>query len=214
MISWLPGLEAATLLTNGEFTSSLAGWTQQGAVFNPANAAALSDTTAGPAAIFQSGDLPEGEVSLMLTFDFLDGLSPTAAGGFLRDTFFATLYLGDQPFGSTLAGGVYAQAMGLFDLDSNGAFNVAAGASIGASPKGAGWARFTLMQPATPAITGPGFATVAFEFHNLNGVGADSVVGIDNVSLTALVPEPGSAALLLLSASALLRRQRRPSQPT
>lgn len=199
------------MLENGEFTSSLVGWTASGTVFNTGDVAALTDVgNATAVSIFQSAGLPEGVVALMLTFDYRDGLSRTVAGGFLRDTFFATLYGGSQPFGSSLAGGVYERALGLFDLDANGLFNVFPGASFGPSPKGAGWTRYTLTQATGPGFTGPGFATVAFEFYNLNGIAADSVVAVDNVSLLAVVPEPGLAALLLSSGVALLRRRRLP----
>jgi hypothetical protein len=212
MVSVQPGLEAATVLVNGEFAGSLSGWTAAGAVFNTGDAAVLSDVAPAPASIFQSGVLPEGVVSLTLTFDYLNGLSPAVAGGFLRDSIFATLYGGGQPFGSTLSGGVYEQAVGLFDMDSNGVFNVAAGASFGPSPKGTGWTRYTLTQASGPGFTGPGYATVAFESYNLNGIGSDSVAAVDNVSLIAVVPEPGQASLLLLSAATLLRRRRLPTQ--
>ena len=214
LIALPPRLEAATvvnLLNNGEFTGSLAGWTSAGTVFNTGDTAVLADSAAVPVAVLQTGSLPDGVVELLLTFDYLDGLSTAVSGGFLRDTFFATLYGGGQPFGGTLAGGVYEQAVGLFDLDANGVFNVAPGGSFGPSPKGAGWTRFTLTQAATPAFAAPGFATVAFEYHNLNGIAADSVMAVDNVSLLAVVPEPGPAALLLMSATLLGCLRRRPN---
>ena len=131
----------------------------------------------------------------------------TVPTGFVADAFFATLYFGTAPFGATLAGGSFEQAVGLFDLDSSGAFNVAPGATFGPSPKGAGWTRYTLSQvmaPGSPA----GFATLAFEFYNLNGSGADSVVAVDNVSLVT-VPEAGVAALLIPATLCLLVRRRR-----
>ena len=124
----------------------------------------------------------------------------------MPDAFFATLYLGASPFGPTLAGGSFDQAVGLFDLDSSGAFNVASGAAFGPSPKGAGWTRYSLSQvmaPGSPA----GYATLAFEFYNLNGSGSDSVVAIDNVSLVA-VPEPGAFPLLIPATVWLLLRRR------
>jgi hypothetical protein len=206
----LPRLEAASVLSNGEFTGSLAGWSVTGTVFNTADAAVLTDVAASPVAVFQTGGLPTGTYELQLAFDFRNGLSPTVAGGFLRDTFFATLYYGRQPFGSSLAGGVFEQVLGLFDVDANGAFNVAPGASFGPSPKGLGWTRYTLTHLTNPAFAEPGFATVAFEFYNLNGIGADSVMAVDNVALVAVVPEPGAAALLLVSATLLARLRLRP----
>ena len=209
-LSPLTGAEAATILSNGEFTGSLAAWTTTGTVFNTGDAAVFADGASATVSLFQTGALPAGVVSLALTFDYFNGLSPTVAGGFLRDTFFATLYGGGQPFGPTLAGGVYDQVLGLFDLDANGAFNVVPGSSFEPSPKGAGWTRYTLTQTGEPAFMGPGFATVAFEFYNLNGIAADSAAAVDNVSLVAVVPEPTETALLLLSATVLLRRRRLP----
>lgn len=211
LLAFLPGAEAATVLSNGDFTGSLADWTAAGPVFNTTDAAVLTDVLPAPAVIFQTGGLPAGVAELSLTFDYRDGLSPTVAGGFLRDTFFATIFFGRDPFGSSLAGGVFEQVLGLFDLDANGEFNVAPGASFGPSPKGAGWSRFTLAL--NPAFTEPGFATLAFEFYNLNGIAADSVMAVDNVSLVAVVPEPGVAGLLVLSAASLVCRRRRPIHP-
>lgn len=47
-------------------------------------------------------------------------------------------------------GGSFDQAIELFDLDFSGAFNVAPGAPICASPKGAGWTQFTPSQVTEP----------------------------------------------------------------
>jgi hypothetical protein len=207
-------LWAASILTNGGFNGSLSSWTDSGTVFNTGDSAVFSDSVATPTAIFQSGALPLDLISMELVFDVFNGVSPSVIGGFLPDSFYATLYLGVAPFGSSLAGGNFDQAVGLFDMDSAGAFNTAAGALFGPSPKGAGWARFTLSQTTAPGFTGPGFATVAFEFYNLNGTGSDSVIAVDNVSLvtTAVVPEPGPLAFLLPAGALLLSRRRRKNQ--
>ncbi len=202
-------LQATSILSNGDFTGSTASWTTFGTVFNTGDAAVFSDSVATPTSIYQSGALAQDLSRVDVVFDLLNGLSARVPTGFVADTFFATLYFGTSPFGSTLAGGSFDQAVGLFDLDASGAFNVAAGAAFGPSPKGAGWTRYTLSQvmaPGSPA----GFATLAFEFYNLNGSASDSVVAIDNVSLVT-VPEPGAAALLVPATVCLLVRRRRRS---
>ena len=205
----LPALElrAASILSNGDFTGSTASWTTSGTVVNTGDAAVFSDSVATPTSMYQSGVLARDLSRIDLVFDLFNRLSATVPTGFVADAFFATLYFGTAPFGATLAGGSFEQAVGLFDLDSSGAFNVAPGATFGPSPKGAGWTRYTLSQvmaPGSPA----GFATLAFEFYNLNGSGADSVVAVDNVSLVT-VPEAGVAALLIPATLCLLVRRRR-----
>lgn len=202
---------AAFVLTNGDFTGNLDSWISFGTVFNTGDAAVFSDSVATPASLHQSGAVSGDLIAVELSFDFLNGLSTSVPGGFLADSFYATLYFGTLAFGPTLIGGTFDQALGLFDLDSSGPFHVADGATFGASPKGLGWTRYTLMYPTAPAFTGPGFVTLAFEFYNLNGTASDSVVAIDNVSLNTVVPEPGQPLLLSLSAVALLLRRRRSS---
>jgi hypothetical protein len=205
------GLQAASVLSNGEFTGSLASWTTSGTIFNTGDTAVFSDSAPTPLSIFQTGVLPPGFGGFELSFDFLDGLSASVPFGFLPDAFFGTLYLGGSPFGPTLAAGVYDQAIGLFDLDAFGLFNVVPGGAFGPSPKGGAWRRFSLTRVMPSGVTLPEFATVAFESYNLNGTAADSVVAVDNVSLIVVIPEPGSAALLLLGTATLLIRRRRPT---
>jgi len=202
-------LKASSILVNGDFTGTLDFWTAGGTVFNTGDTAVFSDSVATPVSIFQSGAVPGSLVAVELSFDFLNGLSSSTLSGFLPDSFFATLYLGSSAFGPTLAGGVFDQAIALFDLDASGPFNAAAGADFGPSPKGGAWSRFTLTLDTIPVFTGPGFATIAFEFYDLNGTGSDSVAAVDNVSLVTIVPEPGPAALLLLAAASLIFRRKR-----
>ena len=201
-------LGATSILTNGEFTGSLSSWTPGGTVFNTGDTAVFSDSVATPTSLFQSGAILGSIEGFELSFDFLNGLSANVPSGFLPDSFFATLYLGSSPFGPTLPGGVFDQAVALFDMDASGPFNAASGSVFGPSPKGSGWSRFTLALDTAPAFTGPGYATVAFEFYNLNGTGSDSVVAMDNVSLVTVIPEPGSVLLLVAAAPLIFRRKR------
>lgn len=211
LITFMADLRAASILSNGEFTGSLASWTTSGTIFNTGDTAVFSDSAATPLSILQTGGLPSGFERFELSFDFLDGLSPSVPFGFLPDAFFGTLYLGGSPFGPTLAGGVYEQAIGLFDLDTFGLFNVVPGSVFGPSPKGADWVRFSFTQDMPSGFNLPKFATVAFESYNLNGTAADSVVAVDNVLLIVVVPEPGPASLLLLGTATFLIRRRRPT---
>lgn len=201
---------AVNLITNGDFTGSVSSWTSAGTVFNTGDAAVFSDSVATPVSLFQSTAVPSGFTGFSLSFDYFNGLSPTALDGFVPDTFFATLYLGATPFGTTLANGSYDEAVPLFDLDAGGAFNLPAGAILDASAKGAGWTRYTLHRATVPE---PGFITLAFEFFNLNGSNSDSAAAIDNVVLTQIVPEPSRCCLLMAGLAAMCLRRRRAHSP-
>jgi hypothetical protein len=201
------GTRAANVVVNGEFAGSLAPWKVEGTGFNTGSSGVLSDSLSFRSALFQSIAV-DANSGLVLEFDLLNGLSSSAGGGFVPDSFYATLYLGSQPFGPTISGSVFDTAFALFDMDSTGSFAVAAGGSFGPSPKGSGWSRFTLNRDGSLGFP-TGYLTIAFESYNLNGVSSDSVVALDNVSLVP-VPEP-SAACLLVAASILLIRRTRPS---
>jgi hypothetical protein len=207
----VPGVGAASLLDNGEFTGSLEPWIVEGVAGNTGDTLVFADGASTRIGVFQTGAVPLGFTGFALSFDFISGLSPTVGQGFLLDTFFPSLYLGGDDFGSGIAGGVFDQAISLFDLDANGVFNPAPGGTFGPSPKGAGWTQFSLSQITAPGFVAPGFATVAFEFFDLNGTAGDSVVAVDNVVLLAIVPEPAVGALLGL-ASLLLGGRRRHGQ--
>ena len=201
----------AGLMLNSEFTGSLSSWTTGGTVFNTGDSAVFSDSVATPTSIFQTAAVPGAFVGFDLSFDVFNGLSSTVPGGFVPDAFFATMYLGVNPFGPTMAGGVYDDAIPLFDMDFSGGYNLASGASFGPSPKGAGWTRYSLSQITAPAFTDPGYLTLAYEFFNLNGASSDSVAAIDNVTLIPSVPEPGRVALVVLAAFTICLRRWRPS---
>ncbi len=177
---------AAGIVSNGEFTGSLAGWNQEGVIFNTGNQAVFSDSVTTPTGLFQTVAVGEEFAGFQISFDVLNGLSPTVPTGFLPDSFFATVYLGSNAFGPTLAGGVFDEAVALFDLDAGGFFGVAADATLGASSKGAGWTRYTLTAATAGLFEGAGFLTVAFQFFDLNDVDGDSTVAVDNVEVTVL----------------------------
>jgi hypothetical protein len=209
-IFWLfphSGARAANVVVNGEFSGSLAPWKVEGSVFNTGSSGVLSDSLSFRSVLFQSIAV-DANSGLVLEFDLLNGLSSSAGGGFVPDSFYATLYFGTQAFGPTISGSVFDTAFALFDMDSSGGFAVASGGSFGPSPKGAGWSRFTLDRDGSLGFP-TGYLTIAFEMYNLNNVSSDSVVALDNVSLVP-VPEPSSTCLLL-AASILLIRRTRPS---
>lgn len=198
---------AANAVVNGEFATSLTPWRVEGSVFNTGSSGVLSDSLSFRSVLFQSIPV-DANSGLVLEFDLLNGLSSSAGGGFVPDSFYATLYFGSQAFGSTISGSVFDTAFALFDMDSTGSFALASGGSFGPSPKGAGWSRFTLDRDGSLGFP-TGYLTIAFEMYNLNNVASDSVVAIDNVSLVP-VPEPSTAGLLA-TASILLIRRTRPS---
>jgi len=208
-LAGIPAAPAASILQNGEFEGSLVPWRVEGVAGNTGDTAVFSDSAGTRVAVFQTAAVPAGFAGFTLILDFIGFVSSTVSPGFVLDTFFATVYLGLDSFGATIAGGDFDQALDLFDLDANGVFNATAGATFGPSPKGAGWTRFSLTRTTAPGFTDPGFATVAFEFFDLNGIPADSVVAVDNVQLLAIVPEPGAVLFLGLAAVMLWPRRYR-----
>jgi autotransporter-associated beta strand protein len=168
---------AATLLSNGDFSGSLTSWTADGTVFNTGDQAVFSDSVATPTALFQTVAVGAEFAGFEISFDVLNGLSPTVTEGYVLDSFYASVYFNQSPAGP---------ALDLFSVDADGFFGIAEGATFGVSAKGANWTRYTLRASTSGLFEGEGFLTVAFEFFNLNGVGSDSTAAVDNVSLTVL----------------------------
>jgi autotransporter-associated beta strand protein len=182
----VPGV-LGNVMTNGEFTGSLEGWTMEGAVFNTGNQAVFSDSVATPTGVFQTVGVGEEFAGFEISFDALTGgLSPTVPASFLADSFYATVYLGAAVFGPTISAGVFEESVDLLSQDASGFFGVAAGATFGPSSKGVGWTRYTLRSATAGLFEGAGFLTVAFQFFDLNGVSSDSTAAVDNVVVTVL----------------------------
>ncbi len=150
-------------------------------MFDTGSQAVFADSVATPTALFQTVAVGAEFAGFQLSFDVLNGLSPTVPEGAFPDSFFATVYLGTSAFGPSLDSAVFDEAVALFDMDAGGFFGVAAGATFSASPKGSAWTRYTLTFDTTGVFEGGGFLTVAFQFFNLNTLGSDSTVAVDNV---------------------------------
>ena len=200
-------VQAVNLLLNSGFPEGTAGWTVEGTVFNTGGAAVFSDQGGERAILFQTAGVPvDTTLSLVLSFDFLNALSPTVPVGGTPDSLFASSFSGSVPFGGSFAGGVFEVATGVLDADFRGSANLPPGMIVSASPKGAGWTHYRLP---IPVIS---FVTIAFEFIDGNGVAGDSVAAVDNVVLEAVfIPEPSIPVTLLgVLGAAALRRRRRP----
>lgn len=135
-----------------------------------------------------------------IAFDYKNELSPEYAEGGFPDTAFASLYFTDDLADFSIEDRVFDDTQPLMDIDHRGPFNV--GGGIAPSPGMTDWFRFTGMFTATSL-----YAVVAFELDNLNGEYGDSTFRVANV---ALIPEPGSAGLMVLGSLlvAVSRRRR------
>lgn len=197
-------LRGATLISNGDFSSSLTDWHPVGGVFDTGQTAVLTDQEGSRAVIFQTAVIPGGALSLQLDFDLLLSLSSNVPVGRTPDSFFGTIYLGSMPFGDNYEAGIFDSAIGLLDADYRGPANLTAGLTTSASPKGPGWNHYSMQLPIEA------FITVMFEYFDGNGQ-ADSVTAVDNVRIDFTpVPETGTSFLCLTSAMlmAAFRRKR------
>jgi hypothetical protein len=188
---------------NGDFSDGLNHWTVVGNVAEIGQQGVLSDTGARHSQIYQGVRwVPNW---LVVEFDFQNLLSELVTHGTFRDAFFASLYLVDNIEQFDLQNNVYDDVVPLFDMDTDGPYNSAG--TISASDKGGEWLHFRL------ATANPyAYAVPVFEMFDLNLVGGDSLVLVDNVGL---VPEPASFGLLAAGALALaLARRRRASAST
>lgn len=201
---------AVNLIVNSEFSVNSAGWSEVGTVFTTGQVAILSDQGGERVVLFQMVAVPAATtVSLALSFDFFNSLSPVIGLGETPDSVFFTAFLGATPFGPTFEDGVFDQSVELLDADYRGATNFPSTMIVAASPKGAGWTRYSLPVPVSP------FVTVSFEFIEGNATPGDSTAAVDNVFLIAQpIPEPSALATLLLAAGLVLTRRPRRTGPS
>lgn len=134
-----------------------------------------------------------------VAFDFSNELSPDHSAGSFPDTAFASLYFTDDLANFSIENQVFDHALGLMDLDYQGAFNV--NGEITPSPGMTDWFRFT-----AEFTSANQFAVLAFELDNLNGTFGDSTLRVENV---ALIPEPGVSALVGLGGLLLFALRKR-----
>jgi len=140
----------------------------------------------GSSSLFTAIELgsPSAEGNFYYQFDFnTSGLSDS---GQVLDIFAASLYFTDTPVGS------WPEFLALLDSDyAVIKWTVGDGYPAGATltDLGDGWSQYGL----TFADPGYTYAIPVFDLRDLNGVGGDSTVQVDNVSL---VPEPLSMVML------------------
>ena len=196
-----PGPVRAATVVNGLFDDGLNGWSNEGAIFTTGEQGVLTDQTTARTLLWQMVMLPPG--SYVVGFDVLPGgLAGVGGTGTLPDTFFATLYLDPDPLTFDPINPVgFTTAVAVADLDLSGITALGASATIGQSSKG-----FPYLRIIMPIQVVKGVVAV-FELSNLNFVGSDSVVAVDNVTIE-LIPEPSALALVLPGAWFLLRRRR------
>jgi hypothetical protein len=193
------GLEAA-VLSNGDFSNGLNGWSHPGAVVATGEQGVLTDSGTFHSALYQS--VKADKLLYTLAFDFRSILSLNhTPGENFPDTFVGMIYATNNPAAFDIFGPKEFSLM-LFNADYLGTFDVHPDAVIGPSGKGAGWSHFSISATAPMDWVIP-----SFELLNLNGQNDDSRFLIDNVSLT-VVPEPATSLLLACGAAGLLLRRK------
>jgi uncharacterized protein (TIGR03382 family) len=198
--------EAPAAVVNSGFDTGpdgLAAWKVVGSVYNTGEQGVLSDDPAARSMLWQN--LSAGGGPQVLQFDLLAALAGVGGSGTLPDTFFVSLYSFPSPvLFDPVAGAGFSGALAVLDLDSSGITAAAPGLQTGPSPKGPSYLRVAI--EFTPADV---FIAPVFDLQSLNFNAADSVVVVDNVTITA-VPECGVAALAawgLLLGLAVRRRR-------
>ncbi len=206
----LTGNSHASLI-NGDFSDGLNGWNTMGDMtgegdVNVSNGVAiLADNDDWWSSLYQGVELKNGNCTIQ--FDISFGVSsafPDLFFGF-PDTFFATLYFVDEPYGFDLDNSSSYDSVALFDVDygeiyiSNGTFS--------ASAMGDNWASFAM-----DFQNDHDYVVPVFELYD-NALPGDSQVMIDNVSINP-VPEPATILLLgsgLLGLGGIRRRRKEKS---
>jgi hypothetical protein len=183
--------EAANVVANGDFGGGFASWETAGSVDPLGGFAILSDTGAERSLLFQVAATSGGHQQI--GFDFLNATSPTAAEGTLPDTFFASLYLVPDPALFDPAGGTgFDLAIPLVDIDAAGLANVQPTARTRQSAIDRRFTRFTATFDNPLGL----FVAIVFDLVDLNFVGTDSTVAIDNVAIDAAPPEPDTPTVV------------------
>ena len=194
------GIATGGILQNEDFSSGLSEWNTQGAVFAGLDEVALTDENVNQSFLYQGVALNPGEYELTVNFRQL--LSPEEPFGYARDTFFASVYLSATPeqFDPQSPGGFEA-VIGLFNLDSGGAFDFS-GEFLEDSVK----AGYTIYKQSL-SLTEPRTLFTVFELTNLNGINDNSLVLVDSVVI--VIPEPVTALICGLVAMVFIQVRRK-----
>jgi len=192
-------MHGGALVMNGTFDESLDPWEIRGAVAGSTGIAVMTDGNATRSLLFQP--VPATIERFAIAFDFRNALSTTVPLGRVADSFFATLYFTDNPQTFDIDTGAYDRALPLFDMDSDGAFNVHG--TISGSSKGVDWSRFMGTFENLHSFVVP-----AFELRDFNLINDDSAVALDNITIFA-IPEPQVPSLAAFGAGMTIGLTRR-----
>jgi hypothetical protein len=208
---------AYAIPANGDFANGLAAWVMTGDGSVSQGHAVLGDGSARfGTQLWQAIALAPGAYTV--EFDFNNQLSPTIPETepfAFPDAFFAGLYFQSGPNPPNFDPSdpsTFSGAIALFDLEASG-FTQFQG-TVGASPLGQDWSRYSLAFNHSA-----GFVIPLFELIDLNfAASPDSLVLLDNVLIepviappTEPIPEPATLALVALGMSGVyhLRSLRR-----
>ncbi|MEX0326386.1 MAG: hypothetical protein AB3N33_09900 [Puniceicoccaceae bacterium] len=178
------GMVNGGILQNEDFSSGLAGWDSQGAVFEGVEEVALTDENVNQSFLYQGVALDPG--SYEVTVNFRQILSPAEPLGFAKDTFFASIYLSSTPdqFDPRVPDG-FDGFLELFNFDSAGPFDFSG--EFMEDPIRPDY----LSYRQTLSLTEPSTVFTVFELTDLNGINDNSLVLVDSVVI--LIPEPLAA---------------------
>lgn len=199
--SAVPGY--ATVI-NGDFSTGLSDWTASGDV-SATTEATLGDNGEIYSYLLQPVALANGQYRI--EFDFLNLLSSDLTGDVnaFPDTFFASLFFTNDLPSFDLVGAVFDDVTPLMDLDASGALNVAG--VLSPSVAGPNWTHFSF-----DFTNNYSYVIPVFELLDFNFVSADSVVSLDNVSITqptGVVPEPATLTLMAMGLAGCIATRKR-----
>ena len=161
---------------NGDFSQGLQAWKAAWPVRVIGGEAVLDDAQSNHAYLFQA--VATAGV-YQVEFDYFNGLSADTPGGFLADSAYVSFYTVERLSDFILEHDRFASSTGLMDLDTASAFNLQ-GTISSVSVKGEGWGHFSGIVTNTQA-----HALLVFEVYDLNGLGGDSELKVDNVECNA-----------------------------
>lgn len=194
--------DSTNLITNGDFSPGLEGWTFSGAV-SASSGLALTRDGSHHSVLFQAVANPGLPLTLSLEF-YLGGISASVPSGTFPDAAFFSIYESKTPSGLRPDLDLFDSAAPILDVSAGGFANLAASVSVSPSSRGADWWTVRL----TDYVPTHAYVAPTLELYNLNGIANDSVVPMTTVSILS-VPEPRPLALLGVAAvvGAVFRRR-------